>query len=150
MLGSPRWLELCTLWVNGALTSLCGASSSSGGGSEDYGGSSAPASSYQQGQGQGRNQDQAVALDGTISSAGSAGAAPPLAADAPGTAARVLRFCVMSLWLLLRQWLLDNMSPVNALQARAVQDALYMRSETRCVAAMSALYALKSPHIGGF
>ena len=51
----------------------------------------------------------------------------------------------MSLWLLLRQWLLDNMSPVNALQARAVQDALYMRSETRCVAAMSALYTLKSP-----
>ena len=36
----------------------------------------------------------------------------------------------MSLWLLLRQWLLENMSPINVVHSQAAHEALYVRSET--------------------
>jgi hypothetical protein len=36
----------------------------------------------------------------------------------------------MSLWLMLRQWLLDNMSPINVVHSQAARDSLYINSET--------------------
>ncbi|GAX85972.1 hypothetical protein CEUSTIGMA_g13388.t1 [Chlamydomonas eustigma] len=58
-------------------------------------------------------------------------AAATAAASAPSSIP-MLRCCMMTTWMLLKQWLLDHASHVSAMQASgaASTDAVYLRSET--------------------